>query len=62
MYLPLIWKFYNIATDDTKMPDDILKVVDKSAELILNDIETYMNSQIYQLQKLTDKLKGAFNE
>lgn len=62
MYLPLIHKFYNIAKDDTKMPEDILKVVDKSAELILNDIDTYMNSQIYQLQKLTDKLKGAFNE
>ena len=44
------------------MPEDILKVVDKSAELVLNDIETYMNSQIYQLRKLTDKLKGAFNE
>ena len=62
MYLPLIHKFYNIATDNTKMPEDILKVVDKSAELVLNDIETYMNSQIYQLRKLTDKLKGAFNE
>lgn len=62
MYLPLIRKFYNIAGTDKKMPEDILKVVDKSAELILNDIETYMNSQIYQLRKLTDKLKGAFNE
>lgn len=62
MYLPLIHKFYNIATDNTKMPEDILKVVDKSAELVLNDIETYRNSQIYQLRKLTDKLKGAFNE
>lgn len=62
MYLPLICKFYNIADKDKKMPEDILKVVDKSAELILNDIETYMNSQIYQLQKLTDKLKGDLNE
>ena len=28
MYLPLIHKFYNIATNNTKMPEDILKVVD----------------------------------